>query len=351
MKQNDYEDEAKRILCFLIYWSCDFTPIPSLPYVSLEFLYHSLTFPQLITIKLLRTYIVQIMIVICMIVNCGVVAGPNSEEQIAIMMETCRKLSRNQLRWYVCIDSKFSTQDDFEFLCKDFDVVFTEPIDGRYTSSGDRHGRGCDILIRETKNQSHLILSEPDIRVTLEGWDDYLLSKLEPSHIISTSMEYRGDLDIDFNRCGIRKIIHPPASGSVIFMAVKPSILTKLGATFMKIKIPQYGKSCDECEKMGDRRSFHTASAQARVFGVPEGQHIFKETGWRLAYLIGKSDYNSHRIVTYMYMHPQSGFDLMFTEDDRLLAVHLKHSRLGMEWDMKSAAVRSVEQRYHIHLQ
>jgi hypothetical protein len=271
-------------------------------------------------------------------VDCGIVAGPNSTFLIEKVIQIAEKLSNNKITWYICEDVGYpkkkypNNTNDFSALKNNKNIIFTKPnSESRVVSGGDRHGMGCDILLKHLKHKEKFIILEPDSIPVCFGWDDIILSKLDEKHPIVT---FPFDSNIDVNFKFMNKIwgnIHTPLSGQIGFIGINPTVFTDLNITFTKMCILSKSNSINRnFERLGSARVLNINNAElSDIFELPLNANMAKEWGWRIAYPLKQKGYTSFKFKLSHFHNgnKQHPIDLLYDDNNNLLAIHFHYSR------------------------
>lgn len=286
-------------------------------------------------------------------ISCGIVAGPNSDFLIKNLINICENFSKNIINWYICEDIGYSknlypeSDNNFTELKNRKNVTFIEPIDSpEISSGGDRHGLGVNEIIKYLKDKEKIILLEPDSFPCCTGWDDIILSKITTKNPI-VSMEFEGILDENFDiTTNYKENYRCPVVGNLIFLGINPNIFYNLNITFTKMMYNKDDNINKDLEKMGNKRAFKIINDElVNIFELPLDTIVEKETGWRIVYPLKKNGYNSSKLKLYHYGYNGINgisalkrhygtnaenikpLDLIFNDNNELLAIHLTCSR------------------------
>jgi hypothetical protein len=261
-------------------------------------------------------------------INCCIIAGPNSDKFIKLLIPICELFSNNKLIWYLCID-KFNDNNDFSFL-NNKDNITKLYFKTKFISGGDRHGVGINKIIKYFKNDDKIIILEPDSFPCIKNWDNILLSKLN-NEVCIVSMLKKKYLDKDFKESNNLDYIRNPISGDFCFYALNPKILFNIKATFTKIKIEKkYKKFINfDIEKLGNKRILLINDDNlSNIFKLNKNTIMQKETGWRVAYYLHKHNLKHKNLETkwYFYDKNKKPIDLIFFNNS-IFGFHIRHSR------------------------
>ena len=289
-------------------------------------------------------------------VDCGIVAGPNSTFLIEKLIIISEKLSNNKIKWYICKDNlhdkiaynpekkwkKWHNTNNFTNLQKMENVFFTEPLENKTASGGDRHGLGIDILIKHLKNKEKIIILEPDSFPCYLGWDDVLLSKIE-SNIVCATMNIRGHLN---KKNFFYNNLHTPYMGDVGFFAVNPKILFNLKTTYSKTVYPEYAIDLKKYETMFKQNEIKNGNNTiiidnniSKIFKLPEKTIMVKEVGWRIAIPLFKNNYDCFEFDAFLLNGEKvddNYLQIFYQDEGKFLGFHLLFSRYFKEENFKS---------------